>query len=103
MAFRLGLAFAALVAALSPLCGQGDRPSLRVPRLLEGDTIQVDGWLDEQGWKRAGRLGPLTQVEPVEGAKPSKPTDVFLCFDDDFLYLGVVCHDEPGEVRARDA
>ena len=76
-------------------------PQVAPTRLPVGTEIRVDGLLDEEVWKDAAVLGSLTQVEPVEGAAPSRPTEVRLAYDSDFIYLGILCHDEPGEVRAR--
>ncbi len=57
--------------------------------------------LDEAIWQRAALLGELTQTHPVEGAAPTHPTDVRLAYDKDFLYVGLLCHDDPSQIRAR--
>ena len=62
--------------------------------------MQVDGELDEPFWANAARLGPLTSTEPIDGARPTYPTEVRMAFDAEHLYLGIVCHDDPAEVRA---
>ncbi len=80
---------------------QADRPSIAPTRLEPDTAVQVDGELDEPFWERAARLSPLTVTEPVEGAQPTWPTDVLLAYDADCLYLGLRCHDDPGQVRAR--
>ena len=57
----------------------------------------IDGVLDEPEWARAEPLGPLTQVEPIEGAEPSKRTEVRVLTDEDNLYIGVRCWDDDPE------
>ena len=63
--------------------------------------VEVDGVLDEEFWSRATPVGALTATEPVEGATPTYPTEVLLAFDSEAFYVGIVCHDDPEEVRAR--
>jgi len=60
----------------------------------------VDGRLEESIWSRASRLGKLTQTEPIEGVAASHDTEVYLAYDDDAFYIGIVCHDDPDEVHA---
>jgi hypothetical protein len=89
----LGLALAGAAGAQAPQTAP--------TRLPEGTEIRVDGLFNEAVWKDAAILGSLTQVEPVQGAAPSRPTEVRLAYDADFIYLGITCFDEPEEVRAR--
>ena len=73
---------------------------MHIERVPEGTRVQVDGELDEPFWANAARLGPLTSTEPIDGARPTYPTEVRMAFDAEHLYLGIVCHDDPAEVRA---
>ena len=71
-------------------------------RPLSGSSGPViDGVLDEALWSEAARIGPLTQVLPIEGADPTVATDVRLTYDRDTVYVGILCRDDPAEVRAR--
>jgi hypothetical protein len=56
-------------------------------------AIHVDGRLAEADWESAPSIGPLTQREPVEGNAATEMTDVRVLFDDDFIYIGIVCHE----------
>jgi len=56
-------------------------------------TIRLDGRLSEPDWQAAPSIGPLTQREPLEGTPPAEATDVRVLFDDDFIYVGVVCYE----------
>ena len=50
---------------------------------------------------RHRRLGDLVQRIPVAGAVPTEKTEVTLLYDQDNLYIGVMCHDaEPRRVLA---
>ena len=63
--------------------------------------IVVDGSLDEAAWRQAPTIGDLVQRIPVAGAAPTERTEVRLLYDEDNLYIGVICHDaEPDRVLA---
>ena len=62
-------------------------------------TIDVDGRLDEPDWAQAPAIGPLTQREPVEGRDATEPTDVRILFDEQAIYVGIVCAEShPGGI-----
>jgi Domain of unknown function (DUF5916) len=67
----------------------------------EGRRIVVDGDLRDPGWSGAARLGALTQVDPIEGVRPTRETLVRLCVDRDYLYLAIECREDRSEVRGR--
>jgi hypothetical protein len=59
----------------------------------------IDGNLDDDVWKTAARLGDFRQLEPKEGEPATEPTEVFLGYDNDNLYIAARCHDsEPGKI-----
>ena len=63
--------------------------------------IVIDGSLDEAAWRQAPTIGDLVQRIPVAGASPTERTEVRLLYDEDNLYIGVMCHDtEPDRVLA---
>ena len=63
--------------------------------------IVIDGSLDEAAWRQAPTIGDLVQRIPVAGAAPTERTEVRLLYDEDNLYIGVMCHDtEPDRVLA---
>jgi hypothetical protein len=54
-------------------------------------TIHLDGKLDEADWHVTPPIGPLTQREPLEGRPATEPTEVRVLFDEQALYIGIVC------------
>ena len=63
---------------------------------------KIDGVLDEAVWQTAEPLSALTQVEPVEGVPPSRPTEIRILTDSQNLYIGVRAWDpDPGTIIAR--
>jgi len=81
----------AAAAAQQPDRPAGDSPVAIARRTTE--TIRIDGRLDEADWQRAESIGPLHQREPAENSEPSEQTVVRVLYDDNALYIGVVCHD----------
>ncbi len=68
-------------------------------RLGSGDTIRLDGTLDESAWKRAAIATGFVQREPDNGAPATESTEVRLVYDADRLILGVVLSDsEPQHI-----
>ena len=53
--------------------------------------IVIDGSLDEAPWRQAPKIGDLVQRIPVAGAVPTERTEVTLLYDEDNLYIGVMC------------
>lgn len=74
-----------------PNSSSADDGEVAVPYAVR--PIVLDGRLTEESWRSARPLGPLTQREPREGTEPSERTDVYLTFDRNHLYVGVICHD----------
>ena len=69
----------------------GERPQVRAVRT---DTPPViDGFLDDAAWSEAELLSPLTQVEPVEGARPSERTEIRFLYDAEALYVAIRAFD----------
>ncbi|HYN19765.1 MAG TPA: DUF5916 domain-containing protein [Thermoanaerobaculia bacterium] len=67
-------------------------PSTVVP--IRFDTPPaIDGRLDDPIWQTAARLDGFRQLEPHEGEPATEPTEVFLGYDQDNLYIGARCHD----------
>lgn len=73
-----------------------------VARPVRFDTAPViDGRLDEPVWQTAAKLAGFQQIDPHEGAPASEPTEVFLGYDEDSLYIGARCYDsEPDKLVA---
>jgi hypothetical protein len=94
--------FAAALLILSCLAGStyAQRPSVAPTRLAEGESVRVDGKFDEPIWQRAALLSDLTQTEPIEGAPPTRETEVRLAYDEDQFYLAILCHEVADEIHA---
>jgi len=65
-----------------------------IVKKIENAKIDIDGALDEPVWLKLPRLGNFCEIEPHEKTKPSEETDVMMFYDDDNLYIGIVCYDK---------
>jgi len=57
-------------------------------RLNTGESIAVDGVLDEAAWERATPVGNFTQSEPRNGEHETERTEIRILFSEDNLYIG---------------
>src|SRR5690349_8319937 len=83
------------------------RRTVQAVRLAEGEHISLDGVMDEPIWKRTVPATEFIMQDPVLGGKPTEATEVHFAFNNDHLYMGVICRDsEPdkllGNTRKRD-
>ena len=89
----------ALVAAILGFgsSAQGLAQDAAVPRLraggTAGETIRVDGVLDEAAWSTAQEADGFLQTDPFEGAPPTYRTVVRALASRTELIIGVVCYD----------
>ena len=76
--------------------GQG-RFTVRATRLPA--PLRIDGQLDEAPYSTVEPIGDFVQLEPTAGAPATEPTDVWIFFDDDSLYISGRCWDSAPEAR----
>jgi hypothetical protein len=62
----------------------------------------IDGSLSDDVWKDAIPVTGFVQREPDTGAPASRETEVYLLYDDNFLYIGIRCFDDPDKVIGRE-
>jgi hypothetical protein len=87
------------LATAGPADAAGGAPMIAV-RLQAGETIRLDGLLDEAAWARAPVYREFVEKDPRNGARPSHDTEVRLLFDEHALMVGVRAFDaEPEEIR----
>jgi hypothetical protein len=71
--------------------GPGSRPVSSANRVTAAPAI--DGTLDERAWLDAVPMTGFVQAEPFEGEPASEATEVRILYDDEAIYIGVICHD----------
>ena len=69
--------------------------TVRAVRLDE--PLQLDGVLDEPAYARVEPFGDFIQQSPDEGAPASEPTENWIFFDDESIYVGARVHESVPE------
>lgn len=64
------------------------RPSVQATRLPDGQSVRVDGALDEPAWRLATPIDDLRQRDPDNGAPATERTEIRILFDSKRLYIG---------------
>jgi len=65
------------------------RVTVRATRISE--PLSIDGALDEDVYARVQAIDGFLQQEPQEGQPATQKTDVWLLFDDTFVYVSARC------------
>jgi hypothetical protein len=74
-----------------------DHEAIRTTRIITAikitERITLDGRFDEPTWAQAPAVGEFVQKLPNNDASASERTEARFVYDDDNLYIGVVCFD----------
>ena len=62
----------------------------------------IDGRLNDEAWTSAVKIDQLVQREPNSGQPVSEQTIFLVCYDANFLYIGVKCFDDPSKITAKE-
>ena len=93
----LQASLAALAVATLPIAARSQRPepARKIAHATPTDAkITLDGKLDEPAWQTAELIAGFLQQDPKEGNPPSGETEIRILYDQNYLYVGAVCHDE---------
>ena len=82
----------------SLFCFLSNYGQLEISAVKKTVPIVIDGHLYEKDWERSNWSTGFTQLKPVPGKKPSKPTEVAILYDQEAVYFGVKCFDHPDSV-----
>lgn len=61
---------------------------------------KIDGKLDDECWEIIGKWDSgFMQQQPHQAKAPSQETEIKILYDDTYLYIGIICHDnEPNKM-----
>lgn len=75
-----------------------NRDKYRINISQTGETMKIDGVLNEQSWQGSETAENFTRVTPVDTGYAIAQTTVVITYDKSYLYVGVVCYDPtPGK------
>lgn len=66
----------------------------------KGVAPVIDGRIDEEIWKTAAVFKDFYQTGPGYNTAPSRPTEVYMAYDELNLYVAFKCWDERDKIRA---
>ncbi|MBD3349024.1 MAG: hypothetical protein GF400_07495, partial [Candidatus Eisenbacteria bacterium] len=87
-----------------PRCdGRGaDTPAVNALRLDEGESVSLDGRLDEPFWHEAQAAYGFRTWDPTRGEEPTEQTIFKVVYDDEAVYFGVASlHGNGSRMRGR--
>ncbi len=90
MRFPGGLLLACFLLPL-PLSG-GTSPKV-IQAVRTDAPVTLDGLLHDWRWLSAPPAEDFTQFYPDEGAEPTERTSIRILYDDNAIYIGVICYD----------
>ncbi len=62
----------------------------------------VDGNLNDECWEHAAMITDFRQREPNEGELMTDKTEVFIFYDEDHIYFGIKCYQDPRTIAAKE-
>lgn len=71
---------------------------IRIPKISA--PLVIDGNPDEEVWKQAAVFKDFYQTGPGYNTAPSKPTEVYVMYDERNLYIAFKCWDDKDKIRA---
>lgn len=77
-----------------------DRPSIQI--VYTDTPPKIDGKVDEAVWEKAAKISQLYQRLPNTGSPVSKNTVFYFLYDENYLYIGAKCADDPKKITAKE-
>ncbi len=71
----------------------------QAPAVKTNDKFKIDGEIDEPGWKKDTLLTDFNEMRPHFGLheKTANKTEVYLLYDDNYIYVGGYCHEQSAD------
>lgn len=87
----------------SPRTGKVEAPPEKrrpivIPKTASAPVI--DGRVDDEVWRQASVFKDFYQTYPGDNTAPSKPTEVYILYDEKNLYVAFKCWDDKDKIRA---
>jgi len=92
----------AITLAMSANAQEDNNPEgLKEVKVTQVETAPVlDGSLDDAVWQQAEVIDDFHQISPGDGTEPTEPTEVYMVYTKDALYIGARMYDTNPELIA---
>jgi uncharacterized protein DUF5916/cellulose/xylan binding protein with CBM9 domain len=74
-------------------------PIMSIPKVEQAPTL--DDFIEGVAREAEMEVTDFRQFQPGDGVPVSRPTTAYLSYDDENIYVGFICKDEPELIRAR--
>jgi hypothetical protein len=64
-----------------------------IVRHTNSALIKIDGLLDDAGWINHSTAKDFVEIEPGDNCKPPVETEAWMTYDDENLYVALICYD----------
>jgi hypothetical protein len=81
-------------AQLNPPVFDPPAEPIKLKATRTDQVLGIDGKLDESVWKSTPLITEFVQQNPTQGAAPSLRTEVRVLYNQKYLYVGAICHDQ---------
>jgi hypothetical protein len=62
-------------------------------------TIEIDGVLDDAGWRGSAKADNFAEVNPGDAVKPPVESEAWITYDREHLYVALIAFDDPEDIR----
>jgi hypothetical protein len=63
---------------------------------------KIDGTINESCWESAALINDFYQREPNEGSAMTEKTEIFVLYDQNYIYFGIKCFQDPESIAAKE-
>ena len=64
---------------------------------VSNDLIVLDGELNESVWKSLPKMSNFCEIDPGDNTKADVETIAMMCYDENYLYIGIICYENDVE------
>jgi hypothetical protein len=90
-----------VVIDVNKTLAQNNEKVIHAVKIEHSEVPKIDGKLDDECWKKALIANDFIQFEPTLGEKPKEPTNVYILYDKEMLYVGFECFkNDPSKLLA---
>lgn len=92
-----------LMVSIMMFVSSGTIFSQKTIRIQKTDNPpDLDGRVDDKCWETASSINEFYQREPDEGEPMTEKTVVYISYDANYIYFGIICYQDPRSVSAKE-
>ncbi len=76
------------------------QPSVKA--VFTANPPHIDGFVNDTVWSRSVMINEFFQREPELGKPVTEKTEFFILYDQNNIYIGIKCYDDPAKITAKE-